>query len=146
MTGIGDRPSDPAAESREGSQAEPGLTVVGFWDAAGGRLYLNEARNQYLEFRQEDVREFGDVDPAHAPFLGQQATWVKLEPNAQVEFIRTGPAEPADDFAVEVRLRGRAAGIGNLVDEARFGTTLSGKRCEIIDDWTIFVLPGGLNR
>jgi hypothetical protein len=110
---FGDRPADPHAESREVSDAGHPLTMAGFWDGKG-RLYLNRARTQYLEFRPDDVRRFGDIDPSRSPFFGEPATWVELDPDAQVEFIRTGPAVSDDDFGVEVRVSGTAGRLGAL--------------------------------
>jgi hypothetical protein len=102
---FGDRPADPLAKAQRDSKTTASFKAVGYWDGRD-RLYLNKAGTQYLEFRPEDVRKHGDVDAAQSPFVGEQATWVELDPKAQVTFVRTGPAGPADDDLLEVSARG----------------------------------------
>src|SRR4051812_8299721 len=104
MSELGDRPADPAANPSEDSVP---LVLAGFWDG-DSRLYLSPERNHYVQFRTEDVREFGEIARGHSPLLGEQATWVALEPGASVEFVRTGLGMPDDEFAFEARLRGPA--------------------------------------
>src|SRR3954451_18867801 len=104
MPDLGDRSPDAAASPSE--DAAP-LVLAGFWDG-DSRLYLSRERNHYVQFRLEDVREVGYIAPGHNPLLGEQAPGVALEPGASVEFVRTGPATPDDEFAFEARLRGSA--------------------------------------
>lgn len=111
---IGDRPADPSAASAPSSDAEDAIALAGYWDGSR-RLYLTPDQSAYLEFPPEAVRSFGDVAPGQFPFLGEQATWVTFNPDAQIEYVRTGPAAPDDEFAVEVRLRSSASEISSVL-------------------------------
>jgi hypothetical protein len=107
---IRDRPADPQTESPAPPDPDGPITILGFWDG-NERLYRSKDLRSYVRIRPEEVESFGRVDQNSVPFLGEHATWVKLGPDAHVEFVRTGPVPPADDFEVEARFGGSARAI-----------------------------------
>jgi hypothetical protein len=130
---IRDRAADHYAVSPEASDAEHPLTIAGFWDGAH-RLYLNRNQSHYLEFDPGEVSDFGPVGQGAAPFPGEEATWVELAPTARVDFVRTGHAEPDDDFAVEVHVRSPASELSVLLrDYYSTGYRCTTRRCAVLE-------------
>lgn len=68
----------------------PGPTLAGFLDDSDRpdykRLYLTADGSSCVEFPAEDVAAFTDIPPDQSPFLGEQATLVRLRPNVRVEY------------------------------------------------------------
>jgi hypothetical protein len=94
------RAADPAAESAEPSGDAPPLTLSGYWDGKG-RMYLTRDKRQYVQFDPDAVLDFGDLDPTRPPFLGDQATWVRLAAEEPIKYVQSGPAAVMDEFAAE---------------------------------------------
>ena len=103
---LGGSSPDPSAADGRDARDLP-LTLVGFWDGAG-TLYLNPQRTQRVVFRMEDVLTSGKVAEDQAPFLGQQATWFRIAPDAPILYVTERVAAPGAGFGVEVRVQGEA--------------------------------------
>lgn len=92
--GTGDVPDPHARRLRSDTpDAErPGRTLAGFLDDSERpdykRLYLTADGSAYVEFPAE-AATFSDVPPDQYPFPGEQATLVRLLPNARVEYTYT---------------------------------------------------------
>ena len=87
--------------------ATPVRTLRGLWghsDRPGfRRLYFSMSLDSYAEFRVADVLEAVDIPPEQAPFLGEHATRVTLERNAQVDITHSRPAGAIDPFDLDIR-------------------------------------------
>jgi hypothetical protein len=106
--GTGDAPDPYAKKLRpDAPDAErPGPTFAGFLDDSGRtdykRLYLTADGSAYVEFHK-DAATFDDIPPDQSPFVGEQATLVRLLPNAPVEYTYRRVVT-ADEFDLHLRL------------------------------------------
>jgi hypothetical protein len=141
---IRERPADPIADSPEPREPESNFTLAGFWDGSG-RLYRTADGNSFVEFNPDDVQNFGPIDPGSVPFLGDDATWVEFGPDAQLQFVRTGPVPPAHEFAVEARYGGSCRAISATLG-AWTGYGCSHKRWDPDWPWPTFPFPFTLRR
>jgi hypothetical protein len=56
----------------------------GYW-----RLYFSTKLNRYAQFKEEDVLHSVKVPRALPPFLGMEATRVRIRADAEIEYTRT---------------------------------------------------------
>jgi hypothetical protein len=93
-------PSAPAA---------PTVSFAGFLgdsDREGrNRLYLTRQLDYYVEFGQADVVSVETIPADAQPFVGQEASRVRLRRTAQLEFTRTRTARPLDEYDLDALVR-----------------------------------------
>jgi hypothetical protein len=67
------------------------------------RLYLTADGGCYVEFQVKDADTWTDIPPDQYPFLGEQATLVRLLPNVRVEYTYKR-AFTTGEFDLDLRL------------------------------------------
>ena len=82
-----------------------GLTITGFLGNSPRdgyrRIYLDRSLERYVEFAVDHILDGREVPAGESPFVGEQATSVRLRPDARVDVART---VSADAFDLQTRL------------------------------------------
>ena len=121
--GGAERAQDPYVERLRPDPSQPPRAVLTLAGLLGDsdrpgfrRLYFTRELDYYAEFRADDMVDAAPISAEEPPFLGDEATRVRIRRDAMIEYTRTRMARPVDEFDLDVRLGAAQARAGAAPD------------------------------